>query len=62
MKSECRGAAEKVATIAVAEYNKHNRLKVVNLDVCDTCLKINQDLGLILKYIKSNIKYNYDEI
>ncbi len=48
MRSECHCVAEKVATISVAEYNKHNRLEVVDLDVCDTCLKINQDLGLIL--------------
>jgi hypothetical protein len=48
MKNECHCVAEKVATIAVAEYNNRNQLEVTNLDVCDTCFKINQDLGLIL--------------
>ena len=48
MKSECHCASEKVATIAVAEYGKHNQLEVSHIEVCENCRKWYEDLGLIL--------------
>ena len=49
MKNECRCAAEKVKNIAVAEYDKNNhQLKVFRIEVCENCLKLYDELGLIL--------------
>ena len=48
MKSECHCDAEKVAIIAVAEYEQHGKLEVAHIEVCANCKRWYEDLGLIL--------------
>ena len=48
MKSDCRCLADKIATIAVAEYDKNNQLEVFHIEVCENCKKMYEDIGLVL--------------
>ena len=48
MKNDCKCDAEKVATVAVAEYTRNNQLELFHIEVCQKCKDWYESLGLTL--------------
>lgn len=48
MKSSCQCKKEKIAVIAVTEYDKNNQLELSRISVCEDCKRWYEELGLIL--------------
>ena len=58
MKNDCKCDSPKVATIAVAEYNKNNQLELFKIEVCEKCKEWYESLGLVLS--EDDIKKYFD--